>query len=338
MKIEILRHCLFLAAVVTGMTLSAAHAAAPEQITIDPRQVTTLAGDLRGTEGPSALPDGSVAVLETMGGTVVQVNADGTRKVLTAPGSGVAGSAVGRDNALYVTKINLAGLINRGGPPGGGGPPPGIGSVKPSPAAVIRIDLSTGDVRNIYTAYQGTLLKEPNDLVVDKWGDLWFTDSADDGAVYWARTDGSDIKLMISDIKGVNGIALSPNRRSIYIVGNGKLLAYTISGRGKLKQANGRAAARELATLDANLGSPDGMKTEANGDILLACWADGILRYSSKGEFLSQTKFPGLSIVNLAFGGKDGRTLYLSDRVGSGVGGAGQLQSVTWPRPGTLFP
>jgi sugar lactone lactonase YvrE len=128
---------------------------------------------LRGTEGPSALPDGSVAILETMGGTVLQVNADGTRKVLTAPGAGVAGSAVGRDNALYVTKINLAGLMNRGGgPPGGGDPPPGIGSVTPSPAAVIRIDLRTGDVRNIYTAYQGTLLMEPNELVVDRWGDL----------------------------------------------------------------------------------------------------------------------------------------------------------------------
>jgi gluconolactonase len=338
MNSEILHRCLFLAAVVTGMALSAAHAAAPEQITIDPRQVTTLAGDLRGTEGPSALPDGSVAILETMGGTVVQVNADGTRKVLTAPGSGVAGTAVGRDNALYVTKINLAGLVNRGGGPRrGGGPPPGIGPVTPSPAAVIRIDLRTGAVRNIYTAYQGTLLKEPNDLVVDRWGDLWFTDAADDGAVYWARPDGSDIKLMITDIKGVNGIAISPDQRSIYIAANGKLLAYTISARGKLKQANGRAAARELATLDPKLGSPDGMKTEANGDILLACGADGILRYSSRGEFLSQTRFPGLSIVNLAFGGKDGRTLYLSDRPGEDMS-KGQLQSVTWPRPGALFP
>jgi gluconolactonase len=143
---------------------------------------------------------------------------------------------------------------------------------------------------------------------------------------------------MITDIKGVNGIAISPDQRSIYIAGNGKLLAYTISARGKLQQANGRAAARALATLDPKLGSPDGMKTEANGAILLACGADGILRYSAKGEFLSQTKFTGLSIVNLAFGGKDGRTLYLSDRVGSGMAGASQLQSVTWPRPGALFP
>jgi len=338
MKIEIPRHGLFLVAFFAGMTLSAAHAAAPEQITIDPSQLTTLAGDLRGTEGPSALPDGSVAILETMGGTVLQVRADGTRKVLTAPGSGVAGSAVGRDNALYVTKINLAGLMSRGGgPPGEAGPPPGAATATPSPAAVIRIDLKTGDVRNIYTAYQGNLLKEPNDLVVDKWGDLWFTDAADDGAVYWARPDGSDIKLMITDIKGVNGIAISPDQRSIYIAGNGKLLAYAISGRGKLQQANGHAAARELATLDPKL-RPDGMKTEANGDILLACGAEGILRYSAKGELLSQIKFPGLSIVNLSFGGKDGRTLYLSDRVGAGMGGASQLQSITSRRPGVRSP
>jgi len=330
-----------------AMCLAAvAHAAAPEQITIDPSQLKTLATGLRGTEGPSALPDGSVAVLEPMGGTVLRVNSDGTRNVLTTTGTGVAGTAMGRDNALYVAKINLAGLLSRprpdaprAGAPGTVGSPPGASGgnppMTPSPAAILRIDLRTGDVRNLYTAYQGALLEEPNDLIVDEWGDLWFTDAAN-GSVYSARADGSDIQRLIIGAQGVNGIALSPDRRTIYIIGNGKLLAYKVIARGKLKQQNGRAAAREVATLDPKLGKPDGMKTEASGDILLACGEDGILRYSPRGSFISQTKIPGVAIVNLAFGGKDGHTLYLADRAVNE--NTASLQSIRWPRAGASFP
>jgi gluconolactonase len=340
METKLMRLKLIIAPLAIGLA-AVAHAAAPEQITIDPSRLKTLATGLRGTEGPSVLPDGSVALVEPMGGAVVRVSTDGTRKVLTTTGMGVAGTALGRDDALYVAKINLAGLLNRPPPPGAGvpgaagSPPGGSGGnppMTPSPAAILRIDLTTGEVRTLYTAYQGTLLEEPNDLVVDEWGDLWFTDAAN-GSVYSARADGSDIQRSIADAQGINGIALSPDRRTIYIVGNGKLLAYTITARGKLKQENGRAVAREVATLDPKLRRPDGMKTEANGDLLLACWDDGILRYSPGGKFISQTKIPGVAIVNLAFGGKDGHTLYLAVN-----NNAGSLQSISWPRAGATFP
>jgi gluconolactonase len=209
--------------------------------------------------------------------------------------------------------------------------------VTPSPAALLRVDLKTGAFKELYTRYQGALLKEPNDLIADEWGDIWFTDTGDEGSVYWARPDGSDIKLMITDVKDVNGIAMAPDRRSFYIAGKCKLLAYTITARGQLQQENGRVAAREVAALDPQQCRPDGMKTEANGDILLAGGNEGIFRYSPKGELVSQTKFTGISITNFAFGGQDGRTLYLADRAAGGNMGSGQLQSVSWPRRGTIF-
>jgi gluconolactonase len=344
-----MRHQLLVASCAIGLASAIAQAAAPEQVTIDTSQIKTLASGLRGVEGPSALPDGSAVVMETQGGAVVRVNANGTRDVLATPGSGIAGSVVGRDGALYVTRINLGRLMNGPRPPGApaagpgagpgpgaGGPPPGGGmqGVTPSPAALLRIDLKTGAVKELYTRYQGALLKEPNDLIADEWGDLWFTDTGDEGSVYWARSDGSDIKLMITDVKDVNGIAMAPDRRSFYIAGKCKLQNYTITGRGQLKQENGRAAPREVATLDPQQCRPDGMKTEANGDILLAGGNEGIFRYSPKGDLLSQAKFTGVSITNFAFGGKDGRTLYLATRAADR---SGNLQSVTWPRRGATF-
>lgn len=323
-----------------------AQGAATEQIVIDPAELKTLATGLRGTEGPSVLPDGSVAVLEPMGGTVLRVSNDGTRSVLTTTGMGVAGTALGPDNALYVTKINIGAILDRlradaprADARGADGPRAGGRGNNPpwtaSPAAILRVDLKTLAVKTLYTAYQGKLLQEPNDLVVDEWGDLWFTDTGS-GSVYSARADGSDIQRSIADAQGVNGIALSPDRRTIYIVGNGKLLAYGIVARGKLEQKNGHTVARVIATLDPKIGAPDGMKTEASGDILIACTDDGILRYSPRGTLISQIRIPGVAIVNLAFGGKDGRTLYLADRATNDQ--SGRLQSMHWPRKGTTFP
>lgn len=330
-------------ALLAGAVVGTSAMAAPTVISIDASQIKTLASGVRGPEGPSELPDGSVAMVEFVAGNILQVKLDGSRDSLAMPGIGVAGTALGRDEALYIVKLNLA-KFGPAAPPAGGeknaapssGPPPAGGSSMPaSPAAVVRIDLKTHATKTLFTAYQGEELKAPDDLAVDQWGDLWFTDLTE-AAVYWGRADGSDLKREITSVPGVNGITLSPDRKTLYIIGNGKLLAYTISGRGQLKQRGGQPAVREVATLDPKLHAPDGMKTEANGDVLLACWEDGILRYSASGELLSQTKVPGYRVINIGFGGKDERTLYLAaNPMDSMVGG---LLSIPWPRAGIKLP
>lgn len=322
--------------------------AAPEVITLDPRDVKIVAGGIRGPEGPSELPDGSVALVEFAAGNIAHVGADGTRDSLASLGAGVAGTAVGRDGALYVVKLNtakfMAGAANRAPPaapadaataPARGAEAAGPPRLAPSPAAIVRIDLKTRATKTLYSQYNGEELKAPDDLAIDGYGDMWFTDLTDQ-VVYWARTDGSGLEPLIKDVPGVNGITLSPDHRTLYIVSEGKLLGFSIVGRGKLKQQAGRAQSRVVATLDPGLHEPDGMKTEANGDILLACWEDGILRYTSDGRFISQTKVPGLQIINMTFGGADRRTLYLAAHpLNNMVGG---LQSIRWPRPGSRLP
>jgi sugar lactone lactonase YvrE len=78
------------------------------------------------------------------------------------------------------------------------------------------------------------------------------------------------------------------------------------------------------------------MKTEANGDILLACWDNGIVRYSPKGKLLSQMKIAGYRTINMAFGGSGACTLYVAANPTSGM--VGMLIAVPWPRAGIALP
>ncbi|HTP39441.1 MAG TPA: SMP-30/gluconolactonase/LRE family protein [Steroidobacteraceae bacterium] len=316
--------------------------------TIPASEVRILTTDVHGPEGPSELPDGSVAMVEFTVGDIIRVSPQGVRDVLAKPGVGVAGTALGHDNALYVAKMNLSSFMRR--PPGGAapgssppaGPPPpggaadgGQGGSMPaadsSPSAVVRIDLATKESKLLYSTYEGKELGGPNDFAVDAWGDLWFSDVPGAG-VFNARTDGSHLERMISEVPGVNGLALSPDKKTLYLWTAGKLLSYRIKGRGQLESGHGKPHARKFADWPAGIHEPDGMKMEAGGNLLCACWEDGLLVFSPQGELLSQTKVQDLSVINAAFGGKDLKTLYLAAHPANNM--VGVLAAIAWPRAG----
>src|SRR5258708_15835461 len=65
-------------------------------------EITEITSGLRFPEGPVAMPDGSVIVVELMGGCVTRVQPDGTKTEVAAPGGSPNGAAIGPDGALYV--------------------------------------------------------------------------------------------------------------------------------------------------------------------------------------------------------------------------------------------
>lgn len=330
-------------------------AAQPVPLDLPASRIVAVTSGVIGPEAPTILPGGDASLVEFVSGTVWRVAADGSRKAIAHPGPGVAGTAVGRDGALYVVKLDTRGF-GRGPPPGagdaghgeadhgdsgqtgsaaggprpsaGGGPPP----LEPSPAAILRVDLASGRTTTLYTQFEGKDLKGPDDLVIDRYGDLWITDIMD-SAVYLARPDGKRLRKVISGVRGVNGIALSPDGRSLYIVGNGKLLAYTLERRGQLTSRpdgkGGEPAAREVAVLPAGIHEPDGLKTDADGNILLACWGDGILAYSPKGDLLAHVRLPGQLVINMALGGIGHHTLYAAVHPADSMSGG--LMAMSWP-------
>jgi gluconolactonase len=295
-------------------------------------QFTVRASGLKGPEGPVVMADGSVLVCEMYEGRVTRVKPDGTLAPFPAMGGAANGAATGPDGACYVA--------NNGGMGGDAGAPetrarPPVSFKGPS---IQRLDLATGEFKTLYTEVDGKALPNPNDLVFDASGGFYFTafgrttaDSMDFGGVYWARPDGSEIRKLVSRLMTPNGIAISPDQRTLYVALTEKrqVMAYEIAAPGRLAAStNPMQQGRVLASIGGNLGF-DSMKVEANGNLLVATLTAGCISvFSPAGSLLEQVYLPDTGVTNLAFGGPDLRTLYVT------LTQSGRLVSMRWPRPG----
>ena len=173
--------------------------------------------------------------------------------------------------------------------------------------------------------YGGRRLNSPNDLVYRSNGDLYFTDppyglagrDADPhkelavNGVYRLDTRGR-LTLLISDLTFPNGIAFSPDERTLYIQvsdpANAVWMAYDVQPDGSV--------ARPRVFFDANAlvragrkGLPDGMKVDRRGNIFGA-GPGGVLVLSPEGRHLG-TIVTDQVTSNCAFG-NDGSTLYMT--------------------------
>jgi gluconolactonase len=133
---------------------------------------TELASGLGFPEGPVWMPDGTVLVTEMKHGRVTRVFPDGHRDVVAEPGGSPNGLAIGPDGALYVCNsggwdyFELGTLTI----------PQTDLPAHHSGGRIERVDLTTGDVKVLYTECDGHPLIGPNDLVFDDQGGMWFTD------------------------------------------------------------------------------------------------------------------------------------------------------------------
>jgi gluconolactonase len=294
---------------------------------------------LRFPEGPVAMPDGSVIVVEIARRTLTRVLPDGRQEVIAELGGGPNGAAIGPDGRCYV--------CNNGGFEFGREPD---GLVRPigraddySGGRIERVDLDTGKVEVLYTECDGVSLKGPNDIVFDDHGGFWFTDlgkiydrKMDRGAVYYARADGSLIREAVHPIITPNGIGLSPDGTTVYVAETetSRLWSFRIVGEGVLEKLpfpsphGGRLVA----------GLPgyqrfDSLKVEAGGNICVATlMRGGISVIAPDGEWLEFHAAPEVYCTNLAFGGPDLRKIYVT------LSGFGTLLEVDWPRAGLRLP
>ena len=123
-------------------------------------------------EGPIAMSDGSVVLVEIGRGTVTRVGADGKAEVVAEPGGGPNGAAIGPDGKLYI--CNNGGAFDYNEVEGLTVPqqPPS----NHTGGRIERIDLDTGEVERLYDECDGRPLRAPNDLVFDTEGGFYFTD------------------------------------------------------------------------------------------------------------------------------------------------------------------
>ena len=301
------------------LALAGGLAAAPVLARAAAPAFEVLAKGLQFPEGPVPMADGSVIFCEILGKKLSRWRPGGAvETVFEFPAGAPNGATLGPDGALYVCN-------NGGRTPYSGG-------------ALQRLDLATRTPKTLYTEVAGNRLSGPNDLVFDEWGDIWFTDmgrvlarTQELGGLYWAKADGSEIREVAYPIAGANGVALGPDRRTIYVVQTfeRKVQVLKIAGRGQLVQANGKAQMTGLAGLPG-LANCDSLAVEAGGNLVIANWQAGATVVSPAGKLVEQRPFGPYSLTNVAFGGADLRTLYAT---GNGADG-GVLLLAAWPRPG----
>jgi gluconolactonase len=294
----------------------------------------TIATGLRFPEGPIAMPDGTIVLVEIERGTLSRVTPDGRTEVIAKLGGGPNGAAIGPDGAVYV--CNNGGLRwhedQNGLRPVGQPDDYGGGRIE-------RVDLATGAVRVLYTHTEKGPLKGPNDLVFDRAGGMWFTDlgkarerDMDRGGVYYASADGSQIREVIYPMLTPNGIGLSPDESRLYVAEThtGRLWAFDLDAPGvvrrrKFPSPNGG----ELVAGLPGYQLFDSLAIDAEGNICVATlFNGGITVISPDGARIEHVKMPDLYTTNLCFGGPELRTAFVTLSL------SGRLVALDWPRAG----
>ncbi len=302
-------------------------------IMADTRTPTPIAEGLLFPEGPIAMPDGSVILVEIARGTLSRVY-DGKTDVVANLGGGPNGAAIGPDGAVYVCNNGGFQWHEHNGRLYPGEEPESYGGGR-----IERVDLTTGAVDILYTHCEGQPLRGPNDIVFDAQGGFWFTDHGkmrprerDRTGVFYAKADGSFIEEKIFPLDGPNGIGLAPDEREVYVAEthSGRLWAYPLAAPGQLANAQGdRPDGGRLINGRAGYFLFDSLAVEDCGNVCVATIVDGgITVLSPNGAEPDFVPMPDRLTTNIAFGGEDLKTAYIT------LSSTGQLVSVPWPRKG----
>jgi gluconolactonase len=200
---------------------------------------------------------------------------------------------------------------------------------------VIRTDMKTGKSYIIAGLFEGRPFNSPNDITIDLKGRIYFSDPRYLGhepieqpvqAVYRIDTDGT-IHRIITDAGKPNGVCVSPDQKTLYVVSNdngttgiGRLPDKTPTYKGQMAllaydlASDGSAKFRKVFVNYAPQDGPDGLCADVEGNLYVAVRDEtrpGIYVYSPMGKELAyiKTEIP----TNVGFGrGPESRTLYVT--------------------------
>jgi gluconolactonase len=295
---------------------------------------TTVAEGLRFPEGPVAMEDGSVLIVEIDRGTLSRVQPDGTVEVVADCGGGPNGAAVGPDGRIWITNnggcfrfLDLGGLLIPGDVPD-----------TYTAGSIQAVDLSTGEVETVYTECDGRALRAPNDLVMDGHGGFWFTDhglryerSADRTGVFYAHCDGSGVLEVLHPLESPNGVGLSPSGDRLYVAEThmGRVWSWEVPQPGVAVGQGLLPPHGELLAGLPGMQLLDSLAVDGDGNVCVATiGAGGITVISPDGASVELVPLDDPITTNICFGGDDLRTAYVT------ASATGRLMRTTWPCAG----
>lgn len=246
-------------------------------------------------EGPAKVPDGTVYFTDIPAETIFQLTPDGEISEFFKPSGHANGLMYGGQGQLLVCQMD---------------------------GALAAIDLATKELTVLASEYEGTRFNAPNDLVVDRDGGIYFTDPRYRApepwpqgveAFYYLSSDGKVTRLG-EDLKAPNGIALSPDEKTLYVIPSlqAEMMAYPIEAPGKLGM--GRVFCQLQQVGQQTAGGGDGLAVDVQGNLFITS-AAGIQIFSDAGELLGIIRVPEQP-ANCAFGGPDNKTLFITARNG----------------------
>ena len=242
----------------------------------------------------------------------------------TAPGSfthGVEGPAVDRSGNVYAVNFAREGTI-------------GIISTDGNPSLFINLpDSSVGNgirfdshgnmliadytrhnvlkvnmqTRKISVFAHESKMTQPNDIAIDSKNRVYASDpnfKLNTGRI-WGIDRNGNITLLDTLNGPANGIEVSPDEKKLYVNAGRKVWSYDLSRKGELSK-------KSLLIEFPDFGC-DGMRCDVAGNLYIARIGKGVVaKVSSNGEILKEIKLIGKKPTNVAFGGKDGCTVYVT--------------------------
>lgn len=269
------------------------------------------------TEGPAVDADGTVYFSDIENSRIYKLAPDGTRSVFREPSHRTNGQTFDQAGRLY----HCEGAEE----PGGG-------------RRVSRTDLQSGTYEVLTDRYEGLRYNSPNDICVDGRGRVYFTDprygdrssmEMEIEGVY--RIDFDEGKSQVTrilaqpDIQRPNGLAVTQDCRTMYVIdscpvigGNRKVWGFDLDEDGNPHNQ------RVVYDFAPGRGG-DGMRLDMDGNLYVAAGImsprgphesqdvpPGIYVISPAGKLLSRLPIAEDVLTNLAFGGSDGRTVYIT--------------------------
>ena len=171
---------------------------------------------------------------------------------------------------------------------------------------VLKVDMNTREIS--VHAHEPTM-NQPNDLAIGANDILYASDpnwGASTGQIWRVDTDGN-VTLLEADMGTTNGIEVSPDEKVLYVNESAQrnVWAYDLSREGEI--SNKRLL---IQFPDFNM---DGMRCDIEGNLYITRHGKGtVAKLSSTGEVLLEVQLTGKLCTNIAFGGPDGRTCYVT--------------------------
>ncbi len=264
-------------------------------------------------EGPTVDADGNVYFTDILMQRIMRFSRRGEFSIYREQSNVANGLVIDPQGRLVAAEGSSSPTAERSGMKTGGTP------------RVTRTDLKTGRMEILADTYEGTPLSGPNDVTIDGRGRLYFTDSSG-AAVYRIDAPGRLSRILAApDVQRPNGIQISPDERTLYIVeangvqgGARAIRAYDLLPDGTVRNGRmlydfypGRSADGMSIDSAGNLYAAAGMhRTRGTAETLdTKC---GVYVISPEGKLLRFIPIPEDYITNTAFGGPDMKTLYIT--------------------------